>query len=202
MKRVPKIALRLLGTAACLSSIVAVGFAAGPAHADYASGFVEITCVPALHYMAVRRFSVENAAGYDASLGPTDRAPTEEMVEKQHHVFTTRSLKRHPQVCDLPASTPLQSDTRAPISVRITAQVDENSSETSSRNVKDEVDVNAFGRTLSEMPMNTYGLTIGDSSVEIYANGVGVTIRTCSLVPGSTKDLTCKKINLPNPEIK
>jgi hypothetical protein len=181
---------RLLLAAAILLLPVA------PARADWPFPFVQITCAPELHYVAVRRMIVENAAGYGDLDHPYGWAANQKQSEARNGIFTSRSLADHPVTCDMPAKTTAIDEDREPISVTIGAKIDPPPKD-ERREAADEVTVDSGRHRLAEIWMDLRGHKAGVDSLELYANGVGTTLRTCAFDPGSDDKLACTSKNLP-----
>lgn len=160
------------------------------ADADWPYSFVQITCAPKLQYASVRRmwiYNLQNKGPY-LTEGFTAGATATAHVEKKHGIFTSLSLKRRPQRCELPSlpAIPGWEEGRSRISLLARGDVDERTDETSYRRIRNSVQVFAYGKLIADIGMNPYGISVGDESVEIFADGPGITIRKCSVVePGS-----------------
>jgi hypothetical protein len=191
--RIGALLIALLGT--YLSATVSVS----PARADYPFSFVEITCAPEIHFAAVRRFWVYNLPqqGRYLDSGGDPRPDAQAAVESRHRIFTSRALAKHPQTCEIPALVAGADTIRPAISLSITARVDANSAESSYARIRDEVNVRLFGTPLVTFGMNPHGISRGEDSVEISADGVGLMIRTCILSPDDETAVSCKRINRP-----
>jgi hypothetical protein len=186
---------RALVLAAC---VAALQLSPAPARADYPFPFVQITCAPDLHYVSVRRLIVENAAGYNFIHLIRGRAATQTQNEQRNQIFTSRSLAEHPVACDIPAAM-TRSGPREAVSVTVGAKVDPPSKDATAEGA-DEVTVDSAGKRLAAISMGLKYQASGVDSIELYANGVGLTVRTCSFDEGSDTQLTCKSRDLPPPK--
>jgi hypothetical protein len=145
------------------------------ARADWPFSFVQITCAPPLQYVSVRRLWIYNLQ---------DRVDPKTIVEAEHRygLFTSESLKSRPQICVIPSWI----EGRGAISLIAKGEIKGGPDEMSYRRITNEVQVLAYGKLVATIGMNPYGISVGDDSVEIFANGPGVTIRKCSIIePGS-----------------
>jgi hypothetical protein len=188
------VALAAVGSA----SLLALG--ASTTRADTVSGLVQITCIPELHYFAIRRFSIENVTPTDG-VGRGAADPRTAVTEQRYHVFDSLVLKRHPQECEMPAERSSDHHFYPEIHVRVTGQFDEHSEALSYRFIRDEAEVAYQGKIIATLGLNPYNLESGTESVEVAGNGLTVTIRTCGLTTSEedtdNESIQCVSVDSP-----
>ncbi|KRR10569.1 hypothetical protein CP49_12370 [Bradyrhizobium valentinum] len=172
----------------------------GDARADDAAGFVQLICAPEVGLFSVRRFQIPNIP----DLGPylaDGWKPDETVVrtlQQKYGIYDSRALKQNPFECRIP-SLPAASGRRAEVPgfhVKVTGQYDANSSTGSYRTMADHADIFLNGQHLGLVPLNPYGFTVENSSIDISQQERGLNIRKCAVsvesVDGSQLSCTDK----------
>jgi hypothetical protein len=155
-----RLTVAYIRTALVLGVCLSVAANAGAALADQFTTFVQIACMPELHYFSIRRFGL-----------PLKEPPPE--TGNRQRIYTRYALEKAPAECDLQVGAE---------TVRIRAlgiYDDQNKGTSSYRFIVDKVEVSANGKRLDDLFMNAFGFLAGIDFLEVIVNGPAV-VRRCA----------------------
>jgi hypothetical protein len=149
------------------------------ASADAYYGFVQITCAPGINYFSIRRFQLLNLPH---DILDRDRKSARPALTTPHGIYNTIQLKNAPAECDLFAAASAPDQPKRRIRLRVAGFYDDRGgTATSERQIVDNVDVLADGKSLGRLLLNPYGFLAGDTDmIEVFVDGLGAFARKCS----------------------
>jgi hypothetical protein len=172
--------------------------------ADDATGFVQLSCVPELGLFSARRFQVPDipALGPFLTDGLKPDAAVVKALQQRYGIYDSRALKQIPFECRIP-SLPAAPGWRSEVpgfDVRVSGHFDENSLTGSYRQMADDAEIFLNGQSLGFVPLNPYGFTVQNSSIDISQQEHRLNIRKCAVVVGSVdgSQLVCSEKELEN----
>jgi hypothetical protein len=154
-----------------------------PAFADEPHYFLEITCIPQLHYFSARRVRICNLPWrgpyLDLDHGATQRSRI--AVERAFRMFSPQGLIRRPQRCAIPAfDRPApRRDYRSAIDVRIGGRMPA------------WIEARLGGRRLGYFNLTFQEAPDDLVLLEVAADGAGLSIRQCVQGPDLGDTMNC-----------